>query len=75
MTSSSTDPPATAWLARPSGPKRPGISSRDPRVANVAMVDGQVYSASEGTPPNALRALITIAGGEKVDVYEAVHAK
>jgi prepilin-type processing-associated H-X9-DG protein len=53
-------------------PQRPGISSRHPGGVNVAFVDGRVSYMREGVSPDALRALITIAGGEKLEVDEAL---
>jgi prepilin-type processing-associated H-X9-DG protein len=49
-------------------PKRPSIASRHPGGANVSYVDGMVRFLLEATTPETLRALITRAGGEKIDV-------
>jgi hypothetical protein len=49
-------------------PKRPTIASRHPGGANASCVDGTVRFLFESTTPETLRALITRAGGEKIDV-------
>ncbi len=44
-----------------------GISSGHPRVAQAARADGSVFAILEDdTPPATIRAMLTIAGGEKV---------
>jgi Protein of unknown function (DUF1559) len=47
--------------------KRPSLSSRHPGGANVSSVEGSVRFLPERAPPDMLRALITRAGGEKID--------
>jgi prepilin-type processing-associated H-X9-DG protein len=47
--------------------KQHGISSNHPGIANVAYADGHVECLSDETPPATLRALLTIAGGEKIE--------
>lgn len=44
------------------------IRSNHPGVANVVLADGSVQSISENIDPKALKALITIAGGEEFPV-------
>ena len=48
-------------------PLGPGISSNHPGVANVLLCDGSVHSMYEGTDPETIKAMTTIAGGEPVD--------
>jgi prepilin-type processing-associated H-X9-DG protein len=44
-----------------------GISSYHPGGANVLMADISVHFLDESTPPETIRALLTIAGGEEAD--------
>jgi prepilin-type processing-associated H-X9-DG protein len=56
--------------------KAPGISSQHPRGANVSYVDGTVRWLGEKiSDEEALRALITIAGGEGIVDEDALHPK
>jgi hypothetical protein len=48
-------------------PFAPGIGSNHLGVANVVLCDGSVSSMSDGTDPETIRAMTTIAGGEPVD--------
>lgn len=50
--------------------KGPSISSPHPAGPAVAFVDGSVARLSETIPPEAVKALLTIAGGEKLDKEE-----
>ncbi len=43
-----------------------GIQGEHPWGCNVAFCDGSVHCLSEDTPPEILKALFTIAGGEDV---------
>jgi prepilin-type processing-associated H-X9-DG protein len=54
-------------------PEHPCPASQHRGGVNVAMVDGSVHFMPRACPPNALRALITIAGGEKIDVGDAFY--
>jgi prepilin-type processing-associated H-X9-DG protein len=56
-------------------PRGPGLSSRHPGGANAAAVDGQVCFLKLTTSPGSLRALITRAGGEKVNLIEVLHPR
>jgi Protein of unknown function (DUF1559) len=54
--------------------KAPGISSQHPRMVNVAYVDGTVRWLGESiSDEDALRALITIAGGEGIVDEDTLH--
>jgi prepilin-type processing-associated H-X9-DG protein len=53
-------------------PAYAGISSPHPRGANVGFGDTSVRFVREGISPGLLRALFTIAGGEKIDITEAL---
>jgi uncharacterized protein DUF1559 len=50
-------------------PKGQGISSAHPHVALCVYADGHTYPLTEHTPPEIIRALLTIAGGETIDDY------
>jgi hypothetical protein len=52
--------------------KRPGISSKHPGGANVSCGDSKCYFMREEISPGNLKALITIAGGEKVTPEEVL---
>jgi hypothetical protein len=43
-----------------------GISSSHPRCAQAARADGSVFSIDENTPPETIRAMLTIAGREPI---------
>ncbi|MCI0357955.1 MAG: hypothetical protein L0211_05705 [Planctomycetaceae bacterium] len=43
-----------------------GISSGHPKCAQAARADGSVFAIDENTPAATVRAMLTIAGGEKV---------
>lgn len=47
---------------------KPGIRSAHPGGANVGMADGSVHFLSNETDPATLKALLTIAGGEAIDI-------
>jgi hypothetical protein len=49
-----------------------GISSAHPRGANVGFGDASIRFAHEGMSPDSLRALLTIDGGEKIDLFKAL---
>jgi len=46
-----------------------GISSVHPNVALAVFVDGHTQALTKNTPPEILRALLTIAGGEQIGDY------
>jgi prepilin-type processing-associated H-X9-DG protein len=46
-----------------------GISSQHPNVAMAVFVDGHTQALTKNTPPEILRALLTIAGGETIGDY------
>lgn len=50
--------------------KGPSISSPHPQGPAVAFVDGSVARLSESIPPDIVKAMLTIAGGEKLDKEE-----
>ena len=50
--------------------KPPGISSYHPGCANVAMADGSVRFLRDDLPAKTLRGLLTIAGGETIDLND-----
>ncbi len=52
------------------GEKRPGIGSHHPKKINAAMCDGAVISMPDSTPPEVVKALTTIDGGEDVELPE-----
>jgi hypothetical protein len=51
-------------------PKRLGISTVGKRGAAVAFADGRVVHLQESLSPQTLKALLTISGGEKIDVND-----
>jgi hypothetical protein len=53
-------------------PKRSGISSKHPGGANVGVADGRTRWAPDWVAPGALRALLTIAGGEETSMDQAL---
>ena len=55
---------------RINGEKRPGIGSHHPGKVNVAMCDGSKISLADSTPPEVVKALTTIDGGEDVEPPE-----
>jgi hypothetical protein len=55
--------------------KRSGISSPHPGGANIVMGDASYHFLSESIAPGMLKALITIAGGERIDVEQAIAGK
>jgi hypothetical protein len=57
------------------GPRGPGISSPHPGGAQIGFGDGRRYFVHNGLSADTLRALITIAGGEKIKAEEALHSK
>jgi hypothetical protein len=61
--------------AKINDPKRSGISSKHPGGANVGVADGQTRWAREWVTPGALRALLTIAGGEETSMDQALGEK
>lgn len=50
--------------------KGPSISSPHPQGPAVAFADGAVFRLSEKIPPEVVKAMLTIAGGEKIDREE-----
>jgi hypothetical protein len=56
-------------------PKRSGISSKLPGGANVGAADGKTRWARDSVTPGALRALLTIAGGEGTLMDQALGEK
>jgi prepilin-type processing-associated H-X9-DG protein len=56
-------------------PRGPGISSPHPGGAHIGFGDGRTYFVHSGLPTDTLRALTTIAGGEKIKADEALHAR
>jgi type II secretory pathway pseudopilin PulG len=50
------------------GPKKPGIGSHHPGGVNVAMGDASVHYVPDSVPPEKIKALLTIDGGEKVSL-------
>ena len=50
------------------GNKRPGIGSYHNHKIHVAMCDGSVPSLPDSTPPETVKGLLTIDGGEKVEL-------
>ena len=50
--------------------KGPSISSPHPQGPAVAFVDGSVARLSETIPPETVKAMLTISGGEKLDKEE-----
>jgi prepilin-type processing-associated H-X9-DG protein len=60
---------------RVNDPERPGISSRHPGGANIALGDGRYCFLREGIPKATLRALVTIAGGEGIKSAEVPQLK
>ncbi len=55
---------------RINGKKRLGISSHHPRKVNVAICDGGVTWLLDSTPPETVKGLLTIDGGEDVKLPE-----
>lgn len=51
-------------------PRGPSISSPHPQGPAVAFVDGSVARLSNDLPPEVVKAMLTIAGGEKLDKEE-----
>jgi prepilin-type processing-associated H-X9-DG protein len=51
-------------------PAKPSISSPHADGPNVVFADGRSCRVSEAIPPETLRALFTINGGEKVSRYD-----
>ncbi len=51
-------------------PAEPSISSPHADGPNVVFVDGRSHRLSESIPPDILRGLITINGGEKISRYD-----
>jgi prepilin-type processing-associated H-X9-DG protein len=49
-------------------PTAPSLRSHHPRAVNVGMADGSARSLSKNIDPKVLRALLTIAGGERVSL-------
>jgi hypothetical protein len=47
-------------------PQQPSLGSRRSRGAIVAMADGSVRHLPQDTPPETIRAMLTIAGGETI---------
>jgi hypothetical protein len=45
---------------------KPSIGNRELHGAFVGMADGSVRWLPETTPPETVRAMLTIAGGEKI---------
>jgi prepilin-type processing-associated H-X9-DG protein len=50
-------------------PDRPCIRSRHTGIANVAFCDGSVLSLEDSIPPETIKALTTIAGGEDLRAF------
>ena len=48
-------------------PIGPGIASNHPGGANVLFCDGSVHFLDDSIPPDSIRVLLTIAGGEDID--------
>ena len=51
-------------------PNRIGIRTVHHGIANVGFADGSVRQLSEKIDPEVLKSLITVAGGETVDVFD-----